>query len=136
MGESGVSLSKVVQQLAGHLRPLSSSISPAFARKILFLHCNLSLALHQPEQALTHAVKLEEMLGELQGDQSDSLSLEQGRVLVLKAGCSVMARLTKTLKKVTCRPQHNDILTDPPFPLGAEVCLPVLLSPEYDLSPT
>ena len=52
MGESGVSLSKVVQQLAGHLRPLSSSISPAFARKILFLHCNLSLALHQPEQAL------------------------------------------------------------------------------------
>ena len=92
MGESGVSLSKVVQQLAGHLRPLSSSISPAFARKILFLHCNLSLALHQPEQALTHAVKLEEMLGELQGDQADSLSLslEQGRVLVLKAGCCVM----------------------------------------------
>ena len=100
MGESGVSLSKVVQQLAGHLRPLSSSISPAFARKILFLHCNLSLALHQPEQALTHAVKLEEMLGELQGDQADGLSLEQGRVLVLKTRFSVITRLTKTLKKV------------------------------------
>ena len=77
-----------------------SSLSPAFARKILFLHCELSLALHQPEQALAHAAKLEEMLGELQGDQADGLSLEQGRVLVLKARCSVMARLTKTLKKV------------------------------------
>jgi len=86
-------------QLAGRLLPLSSSISPAFARKILFLHCELSLALHQPEQALTHAAKLEEMLGESQGDQADGLSLEQGRVLVLKARCSVMARLTKTLKK-------------------------------------
>ena len=39
------------------------------------------LALHQPEQALAHAAKLEEMLGELQGDQADGLSLEQGRVV-------------------------------------------------------
>jgi hypothetical protein len=28
--------------------------------------------------ALAHIAKLEEMLGELQGDQEDSLSLEQG----------------------------------------------------------
>ena len=87
-------------QLASRLLPLSPSLSPAFARKILFLHCELSLALHQPELALTHAAKLEELLGEVQDDLKGNLSLEQGRVLVLKARCSVMARMTKTLKKV------------------------------------
>jgi len=86
-------------QLASRLLPLSQSLSPAFARKILFLHCELSLALHQPELALTHAAKLEELLGEVEADQGENLSLEQGRVLVLKARCSVMARMTKTLKK-------------------------------------
>jgi len=86
-------------QLASRLLPLPASLPHSFARKILFLHCELSLALHQPEQALTHASKLEEMLGELQREQGESLSMEQARVLVLKARCSVMARLTKTLKK-------------------------------------
>lgn len=37
-------------QLAGRLLPLSQNISPSFARKILFFQCELSLALHQPEQ--------------------------------------------------------------------------------------
>ena len=37
-------------QLASRLLPLSQNISPSFARKILFFQCELSLALHHPEQ--------------------------------------------------------------------------------------
>ena len=109
-------------QLASRLLPLPASLPHSFARKILFLHCELSLALHQPEQALAHASKLEEMLGELQREQGDSLSTEQARVLVLKARCSVMARLTKTLKKVTMTTLL--IPTNIPIFLGTEVSLP------------
>ena len=86
-------------QLASRLLPLSPSFPSTFARKVLFLHCELSLALHQPELAMVHAVKLEELLGDMSADQTEGLNLEQGRVLVLKARCSVMARMTKTLKK-------------------------------------
>merc|ERR1719334_1885902 len=62
-------------QLATRLLPLSPSLSPSFARKILFLHCELCLALHQPELAMSHAVKLEEMLGEIEARQEEALSL-------------------------------------------------------------
>ena len=88
-------------QLASRLMPLSPNISPSFARKILFFQCELSLALHQPEQALEHAVALEELITETQKKQAgeQTVNLEQSRLFVLRARCNVMARLTKTLKK-------------------------------------
>lgn len=86
-------------QLAAKLLPLSPSLSPAFARKILFFQCELSLALHQPEQALAHVVALEERT-DTERSQDSEVNLEQARLFVLRARCNVMARLTKTLKKV------------------------------------
>merc|ERR1719431_471337 len=71
-------------QLASRLLPPSPTLSPSFARKILFLHCELSLALHQPASSFPGPEELE---------------AEAGRVLVLKARCQVMARQTRSLKK-------------------------------------
>ena len=87
-------------QLAARLLPLSPNISPAFARKILFFQCELSLALHQPEQALVHLVALEERT-DMEKSPGSEVNPEQARLFVLRARCNVMARLTKTLKKVT-----------------------------------
>ena len=76
------------------------SLSPAFSRKILFLHCELSLALHQPELALEQAARLESLLQPAAAFSSpEEQEAEAGRVLVLKARCQVMARQTRTLKK-------------------------------------
>ena len=90
-------------QLAARLLPLSPNISPAFARKILFFQCELSLALHQPEQALTHLVALEERT-DMEKSPGSEVNPEQARLFVLRARCNVMARLTKTLKKVRISP--------------------------------
>ena len=87
-------------QLAARLLPLSPNISPAFARKILFFQCELSLALHQPEQALLHLVALEERT-DTEKSPGTEVNPELARLFVLRARCNVMARLTKTLKKVT-----------------------------------
>ena len=57
------------------------------------------MALHQPEQAMVHALALEELLHETQKKQNGEVNLEQSRLFVLRARCNVMARLTKTLKK-------------------------------------
>ena len=73
-------------QLASRLMPISPNISPSFARKILFFQCELSLALHQPEQALEHAVALEELITENQKKQTgvtETVNLEQSRSLLL-----------------------------------------------------
>ena len=86
-------------QLAARLLPLSPNISPAFARKILFFQCELSLALHQPEQALLHLVALEERT-DTEKSPGSEVNPEQARLFVLRARCNVVARLTKTLKKV------------------------------------
>jgi len=88
-------------QLADRLLPLSPNLSPSLARKILFLQCELSLALHQPEQALQHAASLERLAGEPAGDfdAADSEQMLEARVLVVRARCNVMARMTKSLKK-------------------------------------
>lgn len=87
-------------QLASRLLPPSPTLSPSFARKILFLHCELSLALHQPELALEQAGRLEALLLPASSFPGpEELEAEAGRVLVLKARCQVMARQTRTLKK-------------------------------------
>jgi len=86
-------------QLASRLLPPSPSLSPAFARKILFLHCELSLALHQPELALEQAARLESLLTSAGFSNPEEQEAEAGRVLVLKARCQVMARQTRSLKK-------------------------------------
>ena len=73
-------------QLASRLMPISPNISPSFARKILFFQCELCLALHQPEQALEHAVALEELITENQKKQTgvtETVNLEQSRSLLL-----------------------------------------------------
>ena len=61
-------------QLAARLMPLSENISPSFARKILFFQCELSLALHQPEQAMVHALALEELIAETQKKQNGEVN--------------------------------------------------------------
>ena len=76
-------------QLASRLLPTVSSLSPAFARKILFLHCELSLALHQPELALEQASRLEALLASAGSSNPEEQDAEAGRVLVLKARCQV-----------------------------------------------
>lgn len=87
-------------QLASRLLPLPPSLPPSFSRKILFLYCELSLALHQPELALCQATKLEALLQSSQGfPNAEEQEAEAGRVLVLKARCQVMARQTRSLKK-------------------------------------
>lgn len=87
-------------QLASRLLPPSPTLSPSFARKILFLHCELSLALHQPELALEQAGRLEALLHPASSFPGpEELEAEAGRVLVLKARCQVMARQTRSLKK-------------------------------------
>jgi len=86
-------------QLASRLLPNVSSLSPAFSRKILFLHCELSLALHQPELALEQASRLETLLASAGSSNPEEQDAEAGRVLVLKARCQVMARQTRSLKK-------------------------------------
>ena len=59
-------------QLAARLLPLSQSISPSFARKILFFQCELSLALHQPEQVEIYkfSFKPEKAIFFIKGDGS------------------------------------------------------------------
>lgn len=58
-----VTLSSVqASQLAARLLPLSPQTAPGFAKKILFLNAELSLALRQPELALRHAAPLEAFL--------------------------------------------------------------------------
>lgn len=87
-------------QLASRLLPVPPSLGASFSRKILFLHCELSLALHQPELALEQATKLEALLQPAHGfSSSEEQEAEAGRVLVLKARCQVMARHTRSLKK-------------------------------------
>jgi len=83
-------------QLASRLLPISSSLTPDFARKVLFLNCELSLALHQPELALSQAGQLESLLS---SSETPELESESCRLLILKARCQVMARQTKSLKK-------------------------------------
>ena len=81
-------------QLASRLLPPSPSLSPAFARKILFLHCELSLALHQPELALEQAARLESLLTSAGFSNPEEQEAEAGRVLVLKARCQVIVFLS------------------------------------------
>jgi CCR4-NOT transcription complex subunit 10 len=69
---------------------------------VLFLHCELSLALHQPELALEQAGRLEALLATgppALACSEEAEGGEAGRVLVLKARCQVMARQTRSLKK-------------------------------------
>lgn len=79
-------------QLASRLVPLSPQTAPGFAKKVLFLNAELSLALRQPELALRHAAPLEALIEG--GNES-----EAARLMILKARCLVMARQIKALKK-------------------------------------
>jgi hypothetical protein len=49
-------------QLASRLLPVSPQTAAGFAKKILFLNAELSLALRQPELALRHAAPLESLI--------------------------------------------------------------------------
>jgi len=79
-------------QLAAKLLPFSANLPPNLARKVLHLNAEISLALHQPEQALTYANHLETLL-------SKAKERDTAGLMVLKARCQVMAKQTKALKK-------------------------------------
>ena len=84
-------------QLAARLMPISESIAPSFAKKILFFQCELSLASHQPEVAMLHVLALESIINDNEVKENGEVSLEQSRLFVLRARCNVMARLTRKL---------------------------------------
>ena len=91
-------------QLASRLLPNVSSLSPAFSRKILFLHCELSLALHQPELALEQASRLEALLASAGSSNPEEQDAEAGRGLVLKA----RGQVTSDVKLAVSESAHQD----------------------------